>query len=348
MSNYDERHPYYKGKWKKSVPYKDKDFAIDDMYDEPHAKRKKAILKKYPQIANLYGPSNKTKYIIFLTAALHCLGLYISTKINSKWLFFIHCLFWGGTLTGLAGILIHECCHNLAAKSSKANIFLGYMSNIPVLIPIYISFQKYHLDHHLYLGVRNKDPDLPLPIEIRMVEGNTLCKIIYISFYPVFYIWRAMFIPKRVLKEEILNIILHCAFIYLEYRCFGICGIKYHTLSSWLGYSLHPVAAHLIQEHFTFEDGQETYSYYGPFNKLFLNIGYHNEHHDFMSISWDKLPQVNKIANEYYKNFMVQTSWFGVMYEFITRPVHGPQSRVTRELDTHMKAKKIPIKDDTD
>ncbi|CAG8799102.1 12159_t:CDS:2, partial [Racocetra fulgida] len=45
--------------------------------------------------------------------------------------------------------------------------------------------------------------------------------------------------------------------------------------------NLHPVAARYIQEHYTFDDGQETYSYYGRLNKIFMNIGYHNEHHDF-------------------------------------------------------------------
>lgn len=340
MKRNDDRHPYYKGKWKKSTPYIDKDFAIDHLYDEPHGKRKQAILKKYPQIQNLYGPNYKTKYIVYCVVFLHFLGLYLSSKIDNRIWFFCFSLLFGGTLTGMSGVLIHECSHSLASKNSYMNTFLGYLSNVPIVIPISVSFQKYHLDHHIYLGVRNKDPDLPLPIEIKIVEGNTFCKIAYILFYPIFYVWRAMFIRKRILKEEVLNIIIHSILVYFEYELFGLNSIKYHVLSTWLGYSIHPVAAHLIQEHFTFEDGQETYSYYGPFNKLFMNIGYHNEHHDFMSINWENLPKVNEIANEFYKDYMIQVSWFGVIYHFITKPVYGPQSRVTRSMETHSSGRK--------
>lgn len=178
MNDQSTQPSYYKGEWKRSIPYRDTDFAVDNLYDEPHAKRKRDILRDYPQITKLYGPSSKTKYIVVCVVILHFIGLYISAKISRSYLFFAHSLLWGGTLTGLSGILIQECCHCLASHRSNVNILLGYLSNIPIIVPVSISFQKYHIDHHIYLGVRNKDPDLPLPIEIKMVEGNTIFKLV--------------------------------------------------------------------------------------------------------------------------------------------------------------------------
>ena len=37
---------------------------------------------------------------------------------------------------------------------------------------------------------------------------------------------------------------------------------------------------------------QETFSYYGKLNLLTFNVGYHNEHHDFPSVPWHRLPQI--------------------------------------------------------
>lgn len=339
--NEDKRHPSYKGNWKKSIPYKDKDFAIDTEYDEPHQKRKAEILSKYPDIVNLYGPSNKTKYIVILVAILHIFGLYFSTLIRNKFVFFMFSYLYGGTLGSLSGILLHETTHQLVSKSSTANRIYSFIGNLPVIIPMASSFQKYHLDHHYYQGVKGRDPDLPLEIEYKLVRGNTFLKILYVMIYPTFYIGRSFRIKKKIIKAELLNIIFHSIAIYLSIYFFGSISIWYWILSSWLSYSIYPAAAHLIQEHFTFEDGQETYSYYGKFNHIFLNIGYHNEHHDFSQVPWDKLPEIRRIAPEYYDCLMSQKSWFGVFYNFITKPTYGPQSRVARTIETHQAGRSI-------
>lgn len=94
---------------------------------------------------------------------------------------------------------------------------------------------------------------------------------------------------------------------------------------------MHPIAAHFIAEHYVFVFGQETYSYYGPLNLLCFNVGYHNEHHDFPQIPGCRLPQVKKIAPEYYENLSTYQCWVQVIWDYIKNPDIGPYSRVMRK-----------------
>jgi sphingolipid delta-4 desaturase len=83
---------------------------------------------------------------------------------------------------------------------------------------------------------------------------------------------------------------------------------------------LHPLGARWIQEHFALVPGQETYSYYGPLNKLSFNVGYHTEHHDMVTIPWSRLPQVRQIAPEFYDGLHAYTSWTALLARFVRDP----------------------------
>jgi sphingolipid delta-4 desaturase len=55
-------------------------------------------------------------------------------------------------------------------------------------------------------------------------------------------------------------------------------------------------------------------------NRFQLNIGYHNEHHDFPSVPWNRLPAVKKTAPEAYDTLRNHPSWAKLLWWFITDP----------------------------
>ena len=59
-------------------------------------------------------------------------------------------------------------------------------------------------------------------------------------------------------------------------------------------------------------------------------VGYHNEHHDFPSVPWTRLPALRKLAGEFYEPLPSHESWPYVTWKFITDPNVGMWSRAKR------------------
>ncbi len=76
---------------------------------------------------------------------------------------------------------------------------------------------------------------------------------------------------------------------------------------------------------------QENYSYYGSLNTVNLNVGYHNEHHDFPSIPWNKLPQLKKAAPEFYDTLLFHTSFIKLLFRFLFDQEISLYSRIVRK-----------------
>jgi sphingolipid delta-4 desaturase len=284
----DYRHPLYVGSWKRSIPGRDQDFARDDM-DEPHLKRKHALLLKYPHIEKLYGADIDTLYVATIINIIQIGLAYYFGIHHVHWLVYVlTAYFIGGTATGIVGVIIHEACHNLVTGSNTLDRMIGLYTNIVLPVPISQSFRRYHIEHHTWQGVEGMDPDLPLNWEKTLICGNSFKKVLWILIYPVMYVVRGLTLQQErghtPNKWEIINVVCSVLMDLLIYTFCGWKGLAYLFLSLWFGYSLHPGAAHFIQEHYTFDDGQETYSYYGILNIPFMNIGYHNEHHDFQKV----------------------------------------------------------------
>ena len=336
------------GTWKRSIPSKNDDFSVGfvvsvDTAEEPHLRRRNAILHDHPGMIHLYGYDRSSQLISVLCVINQLLMAHLMSKGKGTLgnLLLVACAFAiGGSLTQICGELIHECSHNLVSKTAFSNKIFGLITNLVVPFPISMSFKKHHLNHHAFQGVANWDPDLPLHIELTLIRGNTFLKVLWLILYPVMYVIRGLAITFSLNRWECVNAILIIIFDALVFYFFGLRSLIYMVISLWFGYSIHPAAAHFIQEHYTFTSGQETYSYYGCLNELFLNIGYHNEHHDFPQVAWSRLPLIYAIAPEYYQPLMSHSSWLGVIFSFLFDPLLGPQSRVVRDFEVHLKGRR--------
>ncbi|KAJ1500810.1 Sphingolipid delta(4)-desaturase DES1 [Coelomomyces lativittatus] len=356
----DPRYPNYVGEWERSLPEHHVNLAQDDM-DEPHLKRKKLILLTHPEVTSLFGYEPKSKYILCgLLLIQYAIGYFFAhPSFTSHWstelywtCFLVVAYFIGGTITATLGVLIHECTHGLVAKSWTENRVWGFVANLGIPFPIYASFRRYHLDHHAFQGVIGKDPDLPLSMEWSLIQSNGLGKTVWVFCFPFFYLLRGIWMLKPPQSLELWNAGWTVMADFVLYFGIGPMAFWYLVASIWFGYGLHPGAAHFIQEHYTFVSGQETYSYYGVLNRLLLNVGYHNEHHDFTQIPWTKLPTLFSMANEFYAPLMAHQSWVKVILDFIFHKDLGPQSRVARNMEDHKRGRSTikymlaPVKSD--
>nr|QBO56270.1 fatty acid desaturase 4-2 [Brachionus rotundiformis] len=310
----------------------DKNDFFWEATDEPHASRRKQILAKYPQIKKLMGHDPRIAVQLVIMVLIQLCVTYLVR--NMSWMEIVLLSYVvGGTLNHSLSLGLHEVAHNLAFGAHRpiANRLIGFFANLPLGFPASITFRKYHLDHHKYQGDELIDVDLPTRIE-GVLFSSFVGKFVFIVLQPLFYCLRPVIVlPKTVTFLEILNWTIQIAFDSVILYFLGIKSLVYLWLGTLLGLGLHPIAGHFIAEHYVFVKGFETYSYYGPLNLITFNVGYHNEHHDFPNIPGYRLPEVKKMAPEFYDNLPCHHSWIKVLYDFITCTEMGPYARVKRK-----------------
>jgi len=299
--------------------------------DEPHATRRKEILKKYPKIKELFVKEPLTFPLVVLLFSIQMFALYYIYSYQLSWpITLLIAYLVGGVASHSLQLAVHELSHNLCFESLVANRCLAIFSNLATGLPSAVTFTRYHMEHHQYQGVDGIDVDIPTEAEVRFFT-NSAYKTLWVFLQPLFYAFRPMVVkPKQPIFWEGMNWISQIAFDCLIIYLVGTKGLLYLITSTLLGLGLHPVAGHFIAEHYQFIKGQETYSYYGPCNWVNFNVGYHYEHHDFPKVPWSKLPQVSKIAPEFYRDLPFYTYYVNVMYRYITDPSIGPFSRIKR------------------
>jgi len=302
--------------------------------DQPHPARTRAILKAHPEIRGLIGRNPWTALImvgvvglqIAIAIAMGNLGLrYWWAALIAAWCvgaFANHCLY----------VIVHDATHRLIFRSRAANYLVAILGDLPNMLPGAIGFSICHLAHHARQGHYRTDADLAGKWEAQLIGNRWYAKALWLLAFPLFQLTR----PMRLESISVINVwslmsLAACAsFDVGMYLLFGANAVLYLAASMLFSIGLHPLGSRWIQEHFTLDPAQETASYYGGLNFLALNVGYHNEHHDFPSVPWNRLPAIRATAPEFYDTLNPSPSWFGLWLTFIRDPRYSLYSRVLR------------------
>lgn len=300
--------------------------------DEPHAARRREMLRTHPEIKELYGPCSRTKYVCTLLVGLQ-LSLAFLLRDAPWWLIVLVAYAVGGVINQALLLAIHELSHNLAFRKPWHNRVFAVFINLPVGVPVAETFRYYHLRHHTHQGDERLDTDLPTELEGRLLRHRAI-KLLWLSCQGFAYALRPLFVdPKKPGASEITNLLVQLAFNVAVFYFWGGKALAYLPISSLIVMGLHPIAGHYISEHYVFREGQETYSYYGPLNVLAFNVGYHNEHHDFPYVPGSRLPKLRAMAPEFYDGLLSHQSWTATLWTFVMSPGLGGYSRIKRRVE---------------
>ncbi|KAF7639961.1 Lipid_DES domain-containing protein [Meloidogyne graminicola] len=261
---------------------------------EPHATRRKQILEKYPQVKQYFGVDESFKFVVVSMVFYQILMAYLLRE--SSWLLIcLQAYFVGGTISHSLTLAVHECSHNLGFGHHKIlqNRILGFIANLPMCIPMSISFKKYHLEHHKNLGSEVVDTDVPSEFEANFFVGP-LGKFVWLTLQPLFYALRPLSTYKKsVLDFELLNAFIQILFNLAIIKFMGYKAFIYLFGGFIVGLGLHPLAAHFIRKN---------------------------------------LPKISKIAPEFYQNLSIHKSWIRLFFDFVIDPNVSLHSRVKRQI----------------
>jgi sphingolipid delta-4 desaturase len=299
---------------------------------EPHRARTRDILRRHPEMRELIGPNPAT---FWWTTGIVTLQLVLGWAVrDTSWWVVLAVAYGVGAFANHAlFVMIHEVAHKLVFKKKVPNILTGLLANLPLFFPSSVSFAKYHLKHHAFQGVYELDADLPNEWEAKLIGHSWLGKALWLLLYPFFQMTRPLRLKEIHLFDawSITNIITQVGFDVLVWQLWGPKALAYFVMSLFFSIGLHPLGARWIQRHFlTGEGDQETFSYYGPLNRIAFNVGYHNEHHDFPSIAWTRLPRIRSTAPEAYDSLKAHTSWTRLLFRFLFDSRLSLYSRVVR------------------
>ena len=308
-----------------------------------HRQRHKAILGAHPKIRASFGHNPVTAVFVVLLVGAQLAGAAALSE-GPWWLVPIAAYFAGAVVIHALGVLIHECAHNLVFKGSTANKALGIVANLPMVFPGAMDFRKNHLLHHKHLGL-GKDADFqaPPPRADEWAGQSWWKKMLYLTVGALLFPFKSSDPPPKD-GWDTANLLAEIAVIAPFTWVFGLKALVFLLLSGLFAFGWHPTGIRGYGEHFVVRPSQPTNSYYGPMNWVSFNVGYHVEHHDFPAVPWNRLPELNHAAVEFYRPLASHRSWLALLWRFFTKDEYRVGRYVSQTPASAPVADQVPAK----
>lgn len=308
------------------------DISASTGADRSHVERRRAILASHPEVRTLFVRDVKT---FFITAAVFLLQTAIAAwmgwlGLSYWWLMLIVAYAVGAFANHAMFVIIHDSIHNAVFDNPTLNKLNAILADLPNGFPTAMGFRCYHIKHHSHLSAYDYDADVPGEWEARLVGNIWWRKALWLFFFPVVQLSRLSRLKGTVpflSRWTVFNFIAILVYDVAVWYFLGANALLYLFASFWFSVGLHPVGARWIQEHYAAWPNQGTFDYYGPLNTVALNIGYHNEHHDFPEIPWTHLPKLKAMAPEFYEPLHAHRSWTKLFFAFIFDPKFSLHTR---------------------
>jgi sphingolipid delta-4 desaturase len=324
-----------------------------------HRERAKAMIKAHPEIKNLFGNDPTTAFWC-LAAAGTQIGLAFAASFGPWWLTLLLAYVIGSSINIMLFQLGHECVHGLVFKRPFWNRVLFTITTLPMFLSGHHTWWPEHLVHHtdmgakkdfitrrrtFFLGTRPTSP-LFLPYSLFMLVTQVARSCVGLVMYVFGSLLRGRLKPGPKTLAVLADEHLVSGYERDGFTTWAVwyplinlttCGLLLavggwkpvvYLLASQAFFTgfLHPYCLGWVLGISHFHGArryQPTASHYGWFiNLVSFNAGLHVEHHDLMTIPWRRLPELRRIAADFYDDLETIPSYTWLALQFVFA---GPQ-----------------------